>query len=548
MVDVQLRGFPRWTVAEDLKFTIDEIGYPSSGMRIRRDETNPDASTADARLPTWDAADAIVERLHKFEFTPGYPLQARIKPGQQRPEASDSWYGKAAGKGAAGKGAKPAGDEPYSNPLAIVEETPAMPSSDPNFGFGNCIGAGRIEGWFLHTKSNVLKNGWGHVQSYCFEGNLVFRPVNSTLLKDVEFVQTSPCTFEVMMVRGQCEAVRITTPELEGMDFASTAIVPPDAGYNAYGEADPGQEGEEAPLASVKSQKRREREEADGRCVFIGGFGREITEDTLWKFAEQAGTVAKVKIFYNIQTWVSKGCGKISYAELDSAERAVNEISGTVLNERIVTIEPLGQSSNQNPNPGRKQQRPGPARRDDGTDDLPKQLPLSLFTPQDSAKQKLDICFAAFEDLMNHHNPETSVAYKGVSLILMIRKLVMEVNDIFEGDETTLQAWCHHLRGFQWFRDNQQAVKWQASKKRVNISKTTESAPIHISRQLNLRAQVEQRKAEQQIMGKSLFEATEEEKSQVPKAPPNIQANWGKGGWDVQQHAGAERPSPWAQH
>lgn len=138
-----MRGFPRWTEAEDLKYTIDEIGYPTMGMRINFDKTNPDASMAEARLSTWDAADAVVERLHKFEFTPGYPLQARIKPGQQRPAASESGYGKASGKGAAEKGAhgkgagaakpKPAGDEPY--PQAAVEETPALPENDPKLRF-----------------------------------------------------------------------------------------------------------------------------------------------------------------------------------------------------------------------------------------------------------------------------------------------------------------------------------------------------------------------------------------------------------------------------
>merc|ERR1719178_556491 len=33
-------------------------------------------------MPNYEAADAVVRRLHKFEFTPGYPLKARVKPGQ----------------------------------------------------------------------------------------------------------------------------------------------------------------------------------------------------------------------------------------------------------------------------------------------------------------------------------------------------------------------------------------------------------------------------------------------------------------------------------
>lgn len=252
---------------------------------------------------------------------------------------------------------------------------------------------------------------------------------------------------------------------------------------------------------------------------FFGGFGPEITEDTLWKFAEQAGEVKKVKLFYNINTWESKGCGKVMYAELEGSEKACNELSGTVLNERIVTVELLGSNSNPNPNAGKKPKNPKPPPREDFTDDMPKQLPLSMFGPDDTTQQKLEICYAAFDDLINNHDAEKT----GYSMIIMIRKLIMEVNDIFGDDEDSLMQWVAHLRKFQWFRDNNQMVKWQASKRRVNVSKVSPNTADYIRYAQAVTQQVEQRKLEQQIMGKPVFEVSGEEKEKARKAPP---ADW----------------------
>jgi len=232
-----------------------------------------------------------------------------------------------------------------------------------------------------------------------------------------------------------------------------------------------------------------------------------------------------VKIFLHVGSWESKGCGKVQYYDQEAADRATNEISGTVLNNRIVTCEPLGQSSNTNPNP-KKRKPQAPAPRDDFTDDMPKQLPLSLFAPTDGPKQKLEICYAAFEDLLNNHNPDVS----GVSMILMIRKLVMEVNDIFGEDEESLQTWCQHLRTFPWFRDNMQVVKWQANKKRVNISKISPNQPMYISKAQTIQLQVDQRKTEMAMMGKQMFEVPEEEKAKMRNFPTWTQ----KSGWGVQ--------------
>jgi len=541
MVDIQIGGFPRWTEHEDLKWTVEECGFGSTGMKINWDSANPDNSIAEVRMPNYEAADAVVRRLHKFEFTPGYPLKARVKPGQNIVKGSKGTgkdkgdkgkdkgdkgkdkgdkgrdkgdKGKAAKSPAKGKGKYVKEEEAEPEPER-KEEPLELDPEDPQFSIKNCIGAGRVEGWFLQPRSRVLQETWGHLQSYCFEGNLVYRPVNSPLLKDIHFKQKDPVSFEVMMVRGHAEAVRLSVAETDHLEQPKDAMI--DVGDKAWGweEADSTEWDENGmPIASNKSMKRRAREEADPRVLFFGGFGPEITEETLTKFAEQAGEVKKVKLFYHLDTWVSKGCGKVNYADLESAERAVNELAGTVLNERIVTVEPLG--SNSSPNPNKKPRPPQPNRPIVPEDNVPKQLPLSMFSGNETAQEKLDMCYAAFDDLMNNHDPVAT----GNSMILMIRKLIMEVNDIFGDDEPSLKTWCNHLRQYPWFRENMQVVKWQESKRRVNISKASGNTEGYINHARNVSQMVEQRKVEQQIMGKALFEVSETEKARARRPPP----------------------------
>merc|ERR1719409_2407091 len=76
-----------------------------------------------------------------------------------------------------------------------------------------CIGAGRLEGWFTVPAYTCDKRGWGHIQSFCFEGNLFFHLQRSPLLRGVDFQKKDPVTFEVIEVNGRCEAVKLMTQQ-----------------------------------------------------------------------------------------------------------------------------------------------------------------------------------------------------------------------------------------------------------------------------------------------------------------------------------------------
>mmetsp|Transcript_72505 Transcript_72505/g.219502 ORF Transcript_72505/g.219502 Transcript_72505/m.219502 type:complete len:348 (+) Transcript_72505:79-1122(+) len=76
-----------------------------------------------------------------------------------------------------------------------------------------CIGAGRLEGWFATPAYVAEGRGWGHVQSYCFEGDLFFHLQRSPWLRGVNFQKKDEVTFEVVEVNGRCEAVKLLLPK-----------------------------------------------------------------------------------------------------------------------------------------------------------------------------------------------------------------------------------------------------------------------------------------------------------------------------------------------
>jgi len=327
----------------------------------------------------------------------------------------------------------------------------------------NCVGAGRIDGWFIKSKSQDMEYGTGHVQSYCFEGNLLFRMQYSPLLNDKDYNQKDPVSFEVARVKGQCEAVSLALlgQEDDVPEYNNNAPwdQPESDGCgndgSSWGNMD----------SKTKSRKRKEREQNDGRAVFMASFGTELEEEELKALAESVGKVKSVKIFWDFEKWVSKGCGKVFYETQESAERAVNELNRYPLNGRPIKVERLGQPTQKRSNMTSQEH--------ERTDDAPKMLPLSMFSDADTPQAKLELCVAAFEDLIENHDPEVT----GQSMIFMIRSLVQEVNNVLAGEIEALQQFGWSLRKHPWFNENGQQVRWQHSKNRINISKISPMAP-----------------------------------------------------------------------
>ncbi|CAE7704458.1 IFT25 [Symbiodinium pilosum] len=84
--------------------------------------------------------------------------------------------------------------------------------------FENCIGAGRLEGWFCTSSIDNEKKGWGHLESYSFPGHLFFHLQRSPSLRGVRYGKKDPVTFEVVEFNGRCEAVKLLLPSMQQED------------------------------------------------------------------------------------------------------------------------------------------------------------------------------------------------------------------------------------------------------------------------------------------------------------------------------------------
>jgi len=494
----------------------------------------------------------VAAKLNGFEFTPGYPLRARVvawtaksgdKGGAKGGHATwwgsgwqggggaweqwgnswDAWQSGGgswdvnqggawrSGKGdaaswrdvhggsshSAGSGSQglPALEPAPSESLQLA--VPAAPapheSENTDYPVSNCAGAGRIEGWVVTVKSTIDDRRWGHVQSFAFKGNLLFRLEFSPLMEDREYQQKDSVTFDVVWTaQRRYEAVRLALEgedgEIPDLEADGTGVAYPWAVVKPPPKAEEGGKGKGKGKEKGKTYVSAERLAGllkpdrkapadgkrdatwgnfDGNGVFFGGLNPSVTEDDLQTLAELVGTVTYVKIFMDTKTGVSRGCGKVFFLDSDMAERAIQELDKKEVQGRPITVERLGMEPRKKRKEMEQQQKNSDVAND--IDEVPCLLPLSMFSEEDTAEKKMEICYAAFEDLIVSHDP----ASNGKGVVWMVRSLVREINNIFGEHSAPLQEFSYRLGKHPWFAENEQGLRWQASKGRMNISKVT---------------------------------------------------------------------------
>lgn len=91
---VEISNFPFWTTVDDLKATLEDSGLEIERVRILNHDPNAKRSLARAYVTEEKTMNTAAKLLHGFEFTPGYPLQAKaVRPKQGDDEQLEALVG-----------------------------------------------------------------------------------------------------------------------------------------------------------------------------------------------------------------------------------------------------------------------------------------------------------------------------------------------------------------------------------------------------------------------------------------------------------------------
>jgi RNA recognition motif-containing protein len=72
--------------------------------------------------------------------------------------------------------------------------------------------------------------------------------------------------------------------------------------------------------------------------IYVGNLGYKVEETTLTKLFEAFGTVDSTKIITDKYTGKSKGFGFITMEDSTEANNAINELNGTVVDDREIVV------------------------------------------------------------------------------------------------------------------------------------------------------------------------------------------------------------------
>uniref|UniRef100_A0A7S4S523 C3H1-type domain-containing protein n=1 Tax=Alexandrium monilatum TaxID=311494 RepID=A0A7S4S523_9DINO len=333
---------------------------------------------------------------------------------------------------------------------------------------GNCVDLGRIEGWIWHTKEQVDLQGWGHVQSYSFEGNLPFYLRRSPLLTGTGYKRGDQVTFEVARTSASTfEAVSVAllhgpTPEALAPGLQPTSWEP----AAAVGSRTP----EELAGARVEGVLATPRD-----AVCRQGWGKvtsqEFAGEVLFSLNDSPGFAYMV---FDEGDPVSFELFMIPDRTLVQARhlRVIRQPGGP--GRALPMPQPWASAE---PTDGGSQGSRKKRKRGDGPEHLdlasPSILPMSLFTSPDSIEAKMDLVYAALVDLVANHREELT----GWSLPQMVRGLVREADQLFREDDQTRIMLAKKLNGHPWFRENELNVRFESKKRQLSVAKSLSWSP-----------------------------------------------------------------------
>jgi hypothetical protein len=142
---------------------------------------------------------------------------------------------------------------------------------------------------------------------------------------------------------------------------------------------------------------------------------------------------------------------------------------------------------------------------------------LGIAQPEDTTKEKIDLCYKAFEDVLVAQKSATD----DQGVVEKVQSIVREINDVLAEHTEAKQVVAARLRRHPWFEQNRQSVKWQASDNRIKMSAIINASPRerkqkHIKEDFG----AEEKEAEAGAKGQ------EQKKDNIIRQPENIKAVW----------------------
>ena len=87
--------------------------------------------------------------------------------------------------------------------------------------------------------------------------------------------------------------------------------------------------------------------------LFVGGLSWNTDNHQLQQAFEACGAVAEAKVITDRETGRSRGFGFVTYEDAESAQRAVEELNGSVLDGRTIRVD----AANERPRNDRRDNR-----------------------------------------------------------------------------------------------------------------------------------------------------------------------------------------------
>jgi RNA recognition motif-containing protein len=87
--------------------------------------------------------------------------------------------------------------------------------------------------------------------------------------------------------------------------------------------------------------------------LYVGGFPFDTTEDQLRELFEQSGTVVSAAIVMDQYSGRSKGFGFVEMSSGEEAQKAVNDLNGSMVGQRTIRVEESKPSGGQRRGGGR---------------------------------------------------------------------------------------------------------------------------------------------------------------------------------------------------